>query len=229
ALENALTQPPGRVYAGSFTGDSVNPYLDLTKLTATTVPTPLPTGTAPLTPILITDRSQGANFFDPNYTSPYVQNLTLSGTREINQNVIADVRYIGTLARRLFNSVNLNSANFLYNGLGTEFDKIRAGGESALLDKMMNGVNICTTGCTAGVQYGAIGTTVNGVPQTAALQMRSSATFNTNLANGSWAAVAGSLNTLNYTQSGCPANGTAGNCGLPVVNTSVIRGSVMRL
>jgi len=50
---------------------------------------------------------------------------------------------------------------------------------------MLNGINICTTGCAAGVQYGAIGSTVNGVPQTAALQMRQSSTFNQNLANGS--------------------------------------------
>jgi len=228
ALENALTQPPGRVYAGSYTGDSTNPYLDLTKLTPATVPTPLPAGTAPLTPIQITDRSQGGNFFDPNYTSPYIQNLTLSVTRSVRSNLTVDFRYIGTLARRLYNTVNLNSANFLYNGLGAEFDKIRAGGESALLDKMMNGINICTTGCTTGVQYGAVGTTVGGVAQTAALQLRSNPTFTTNLANGNWSAVAGSLNTLDYTQSGCPGAGAAGNCGLPAVNTSVVRGAVMR-
>jgi hypothetical protein len=242
ALENALTQPPGRVYAGIYTGDTSNPYLDLTKITASTVPTPLPPGTAPLTPIPITDRSQGANFFDPNYTSPYVQNLTLSVTRNIDQNVILDVRYIGTLARRLYNTVNLNSPNFLYNGLGAELDKIRAGGESDLLNKMMNGVNICTTGCTAGVSYGAIGTTVAGVQQTAAYQLRSSGTFQSSLANGYWGsaplgstAVATLINTLDYTKaSNCstltdPAARTAGNCNLPDVNNSVVRGAVMRL
>jgi hypothetical protein len=94
---------------------------------------------------------------------------------------------------------------------------------------MMNGVNICVTGCTAGVTYGAIGTPVNGVLQTAALQLRSNATFNTNLALGNWSAVAGSLNTLDYTQSNCPAAGAAGNCGLPAINTSVVRGAVMRV
>src|SRR5207253_333166 len=106
--------------------------------------------------------------------------------------------------------------------------KIRAGGESTLLDKMMNGVNICAVGCTGGVTYGAIGSTVSGVLQTAALQMRSNSTFNTNLAQGNWAGVAGSLNTLDYTQVGCPAAGAAGNCGLPSVNNSTVRGSVLR-
>src|SRR5205085_1566504 len=151
------------------TGTSSAPYLDLSNLSsAGVVPTPLPAGVAPMTAIPITDRSQSNTFFDPNYTSPYVQNLTLSLTRSVNRNLSVDVRYIGTLARRLYNTVNLNSPNFLYNGLGTELDKIRIGGESALLDKMMNGVNICTSGCTGGVTYGAIGTTVGGVPQTAA-------------------------------------------------------------
>src|SRR5262249_37410684 len=181
-------------------------------------------------------RTQTANFFDPNYTSPYVQNLTLSVTRSIRQNVTLDVRYIGTLGRRLYSSINLNSPNFLYNGLGVELDKVRAGGESALLDRMMNGVNICATGCNAGQTYGAIGTTVDGVVQTAAYQMRSNATFQNSLANGYWgnapagsAAVATLINNLDYVKVGCPAAGAAGNCNLPDVNNSVVRGAVMRL
>jgi hypothetical protein len=231
-LENALSQPPGRVYAGIYSGTATQPYLDLTKVTAQTVPTALPAGVTPMKAIPVTDRTQQAWFFDPNYSSPYIQNLTLSVTRSINQNVTLDVRYIGTLGRRLYSSINLNSPNFLYNGLGAEFDKIRAGGESALLDKMMNGVNLCAvaSACIGGQTYGAIGTTVNTVPQTAAYQLRSSNTFRTNLAMGNWSGVATSLNTLNYTQVGCDAGGgAAGNCGLPPVDPSVTRGSVMRL
>jgi hypothetical protein len=93
---------------------------------------------------------------------------------------------------------------------------------------MLNGVNICATGCAAGVQYGAVGSTVNGVLQTAALQMRQSSTFNNNLANANFSAVATSLATLNYVKVGCPAAGVNGNCNLPDVNTSVVRGSVLR-
>jgi hypothetical protein len=92
---------------------------------------------------------------------------------------------------------------------------------------MMNGVNICTTTCATGVSYGPIGTTLNGVPQTAAQQIRSSSTFNQNLANGNYSAVATSLATLNYVKSGCPAS-TTGTCNLPDVNTSLIRGTVLR-
>jgi hypothetical protein len=154
ALETALTFPPGRIYQGSATGSSSAPYLDLSNLSAAVLPTPLPAGTAPMTPIAITDRSQTISFFDPNYTSPSIQNLTLSVTHSLRPNVTVDVRYIGTLARKLYTSINLNSNNFLYNGLATEFDRIRQGGESPLLDQMLRGVNICVNVCSG--TFGAI-------------------------------------------------------------------------
>jgi Carboxypeptidase regulatory-like domain len=239
-LEVPLTFPPGRVYNGSYTGDSTNPYLDLTSVSKPGVlPTPLPPGVAPMTPIPITDRSQTINIFDNDYVAPYVQNLTLSVTRNVRNNLTLDVRYIGTLARKQFTSINLNSSNFLYNGLLDEFVKVRTGAESAVLDNMLRGVNICASGCAAGVQYGPIGSTVGGVLQTAALQMRQSSTFNQNLANGllggtaavGFGGVAYSLATLNYVKAGCTSNppSTTGNCNLPDVNTSVVRGSVLRV
>ena len=234
-LEVPLTFPPGRVYNGSYTGDSTNTYLDLTKLSVPgVVPTPLPAGVAPMTPIPITDRSQSISIFDSNYVAPYVQNMTLSVTHSVRNNLTVDVRYIGTLSRKQFTSINLNSANFLYNGLLDEFNKVRTGGESAVLDTMLNGVNICASGCAANVPYGPIGSTVNGVLQTAALQMRQSSTFNQNLANGAFGGtaaaggVAYSLATLNYVKVGCPTS-TTGNCNLPDVNTSTVKGSVLRV
>ena len=50
-----------------------------------------------------------------------------------------------------------------------------------------------------------------------------------NLANGNYAAVATSLNTLDYFKVGCPGAGAAGNCNLPDINTSVVRGAVLRV
>ncbi|HEY2382036.1 MAG TPA: TonB-dependent receptor [Terriglobia bacterium] len=230
-IEGPIDSPPGRVYSGTATqtlaGDQ---YLDLTKLNQPGV-VPPPATISPLAAIPVTDRSQTISFFDPNFTSPYVQNLTLAVTRSINQHMTIDVRYVGTLARKLYNGagINLNSPNFLYNGLLPEFNSIRAGGESPLLNSLLNGVNICTTGCTG--TFGAIGTTVNGVPQTAAMQMRASSTFSTNLAAGNYGGaggVASALATLDYIQSGCPAAGAAGNCGLPAISTSTIRGAALR-
>jgi hypothetical protein len=229
-LEAPLTYPPGRIYDASYTGDTVNRYLDLTTVSAPGVlPAPLPAGVAPMTPIPITDRSQTISVIDSQYVSPYVQNMTLSVTRAVRNNLTVDFRYVGTLVRKNYSNINLNSANFLYNGLLDELNKVRTGGESAMLDSMLNGVNICASGCTAGVQFGAIGSTVNGVRQTAAQQMRASSTFNSNLANANYSAIASSLATLNYVQVGCPAAGANGNCGLPPVNTSVVRGAALRV
>src|SRR6185503_4400571 len=101
----------------------------------------------------------------------------------------ADVRYVGTLERKGFSSTNINTNNWLYNGLLDALNRVRTGTEItkasgdplSLLDRMFKGINLCTStavpaagACTAGQAYGAIGTTVNGVYQSAAYQMRSS-------------------------------------------------------
>ena len=228
-LEVPLTYPPGRIYDASYSGDTVNRYLDFSTLSSAVLPAPLPGGVMPMSPIPITDRSQNISVIDSQYVSPYVQNLTLSATRSVRNNLTVDFRYVGTLVRNNYTTVNLNSPNFLYNGLLDEFNKIRTGGDSPMLDTMLNGINICATGCTSGVQFGAIGTTVGGVPQTAALQMRASSSFNQNLANANYVNVANNLARLNYFKVGCPGRGADGNCDLPDVNTSVVRGSVLRV
>jgi hypothetical protein len=224
-LEGPLSNPPGKTYPGIYTGTSSDLYLDLTRLTGN-VPTPVPV--APMAPIPITDRNTVITFFDPNYTSPYTQNLTLSVTRAMRSNVTLDVRYIGTLSKKNYTNVNLNSPNFLYNGLIAELDRVRTGGESALLNQIFNGINLCATGCAAlpaGQAYGPVGTTTgtgsNAIAQTAAFQMRSSPNFQANLANGNYSAVATTLNTLNYVKT------ATANANLPDVPATV-RGSILR-
>jgi hypothetical protein len=73
---------------------------------------------------------------------------------------------------------------------------------------MMKGLNIAGSGCqtTQGtaVTCGAIGQVAGGVLQTAGMHMRASTTFNTNLANGNYNGVAGSLNTLVINQTNNP-------------------------
>jgi hypothetical protein len=119
--------------------------------------------------------------------TPYTQNLTLSVTRSLSKSVTLDLRYVGTLSRKQWNPVfNINIPNFLYNGLAGAFDAARAGGESALLDQIFNGINLGA---------GTVGS--GGITGAAAL--RADSRFNTNLANGNYSAVAATLNTLNYT------------------------------
>ena len=200
---------PGTSDQTPFAGNSVNPYLDLTKLTSV-VPTPLPAGIAPMLPIPITARTAQIYNPDPSIATPYAQNLTLSVTRAVRSNVTVDVRYVGTLARKQWNpQININVPNFLYNGLKEAFDAARAGGESPLLDQIFNGINLGA---------GRVGT--NGFTGAAAL--RADTRFNSNLANGNYLGMATTLNTLNYVNTP-----QIPNPALPAVPAGV-NGSVLR-
>src|SRR5438093_4710939 len=157
-ISTPLSNPPGSSYQATINGGPGElEYLDLTDL-ARIVPVPVPA--KPMEPIPVTARDTGLAAFDSNYVTPYVHNLTLAVTRNIGQKMVADVRYIGTLSKKLYGTMDLNSPNFLYNGLKEAFDAARAGGESALLDQMFRGVNI------AGAGFGPVGTVFNGVLQT---------------------------------------------------------------
>ena len=187
------SNPPGSNYIPQYQGLNVatgvqKPYLNFQDA-LNIVPIP-PLVTNPLQTVPLTDRAQVVVAFDPSYQNPYTQNLTLSLTRSLRKNMVLDVRYVGTMQVKGFRDLNINLPNFLYNGLKEAFDSVRAGGESALLDAMFQGLNI------AGAGFGPVGTVRNGVPQTASLHMRNSTTFNTNLANGNYQALASSLNTL---------------------------------
>jgi hypothetical protein len=202
---------PGSTYNANYTGDSTNPYLNLTKLNSVI---PLPVLTKPMQAIPLTARDQSLYVPDPALVIPYAQNLTLAVTRSVGSNFTLDFRYVGTLAKKQRSATNnINISNFLYNGLKEAFDAVRSGGESPLLNQMFNGINI------AGNGFGPVGSVFNGVQQTAGLHMRSSTVFNTNLANGNYQSLANSLNTLNYTG--------ASNPGLPPVPAGV-NGAVMR-
>jgi hypothetical protein len=212
-FNSTFANPPGSSYDATISQGPGLEYLDMTKLSSL-VPVPVPT--SPMQPILVTDRSVGLSAMDPNLTTPYVQNLTLNLTRNVGRKLTLDGRYIGTLSRKLFGSINLNAPNFLFNGLKEAFDAARAGGESPLLDQMFNGINL-----VGGAGTGPVGTTVNGVLQTGAGQLRAATASNlrNNLANGNYVALATSLYTLNYAASNNP--------GLPVIPTGV-QGAVLR-
>jgi hypothetical protein len=166
----------------------------------------------------VTTRSQQIYVPDPGINTPYAQNLTLSVTRSIRSNLTVDLRYIGTLARKQWNPVvNINQPNFLYNGLKDAFDAARAGNDSSpalqVLENMFKGINV------AGSGFGPVGSTFNGVPQTAGMHLRASTALRGNLANGNYSGLAATLNTLNYV--------TSSNPSLPVIPAGVV-GAVLR-
>jgi hypothetical protein len=212
----------GTSYRNVYVGDSATPYLDIAHLSSYT-PVPVPANAIPLAPIPITQRTQGYTVFDQNLVSPYVQNLTLALVRNIGSNITVDVRYVGTLTRKNLGTLNINSVNFLNNGLLEAFNAARNGQQSAFLDKLFNGVNLQGMGAC-----GAVGTTCNGVLQTGADQLRNStmtnsayATFQSLLANGNYSGLAGALGVANYNRS------YPGNTGLPALVTGV-NGTLLR-
>jgi len=147
----------------------------------------VPGGTLP-----IYARSATVYAYGADYATPYTENFTLSVTNNVRRNMTVDIRYIGTQSKKQDADINLNLANVynnpeLYNAL----DQARQGGNPLLLTQMLAGLNL-----NSGVSgYGTIGTVVNGVYQTGAMHLRRSSTFNTNLINGNYLAIANSLAT----------------------------------
>jgi hypothetical protein len=230
-IAGALSSTPGNSLSAGFNQQNV--YLDLTNLNTAI---PLPQSVQPLQAPSTRTRTATSTLqaFDPNYTSPYVQNLTLSVTRSVNRNITVDLRYIGTLSRKTYTTLNLNQNNFLYNGLLGDLDRVRTGTEItknagdplSVLDQMFAGINLCNptaalpNGSCASA-FGPVGQTFNGVYQTAANQLRSSSTFQTNLANASYNAIAGTLRDFNYSNGGS-------NALLPAIPTGEV-GAAIRL
>lgn len=223
-LDTAIGNPPGSSNTATYIIPANDPYLSLEKVVANPSITPVtplfvPSGD---TVIPFSDRASLMNAFDPNFVTPYIQNLTLSVTRTLTSKLTLDLRYIGTLSRKLPGNMDLNSVNFKYNGLKDAFDKIRRGDDSpGILDQMFKGLNIAGSGCD-GVAFSATcgpvgGPPVNGVAQTAGAHMRASSTFNGNLANGNYVTLAQNLNTL--------TNAGATNGGNPSLSGSVLRNS----
>jgi len=186
AWDASATQP-GTQWRDTFSGDSQKlPYMDLATLSSM-----IPTSKwwdGSVKPLAIRPlngkQDADASVWDPNVRSPYIQSLTMAITRQVGSSLTVDVRYIGTLSRKQMGTVNLNTNNWLKNGLKEAFDTARAGGESALLDQLL--------------PSGSLGY----VQGSGATQLRTSAGpygTSTSLAQGNYNAVASVLATTNGT------------------------------
>src|SRR5207244_660512 len=111
--------------------------------------------------------------------APYVQNFTLSVTRDISRKVSLDVRYIGTKGLKLNGNYNLNQPDVFYNP--TLFDAIertRKGEDVALFDQMFLGLNLNpgVRGCDSTSPTALCGP-VDGRSQRGSAHLRQSSTF----------------------------------------------------
>ncbi len=135
---NVAGSQPGLVYPHAYGGDSISKrYLDLSMLQEL-VPTSrfFDGSVVPLATRPITDGTQNAAVYDPNVRTPYIQSLTMALTRQIGSSLTVDVRYIGTLSRKQMGVIDINTNNWLKNGLKEALDEARAGGNPALLNQL---------------------------------------------------------------------------------------------
>jgi hypothetical protein len=176
---NIAASQPGLIYPHTYGGDSTHPYLDLAHMQDYTPTSRFWDGSVePLATRPLTDGTQTAAVYDPNVRSPYIQSLTLALTRQIGSSLTVDVRYIGTLSRKQIGTINLNTNNWVNNGLKEAFDAARAGGESALLDQLMPAFSFWFAG-------------------SGAAQLRTHYLTSTSLAVGDYNAIASTLATTN--------------------------------
>src|SRR5207249_260688 len=120
-ISGIIQNPPGSAVTGTFNGPSGGLYFNMKDVTGG-LGVPVEPSALPVLPIPVTDRATNLTVFAPNYTTPYIQNLTLSLTHTINRTFSLDVRYIGTLSRKLTNSFNLNQPDIFQNGLFEAFE-----------------------------------------------------------------------------------------------------------
>ena len=199
------------VYNGSgFDGG----YMDLTMADEIltnlfVVPTHLvPPAANPTIPIY--QREQSITVYDPNLRTPYIQRITLALVRNIGSNMTLEVKYVGNLSRKNIQGTNVNSANFINNGLFDAFEAARRGENPEILDQMLWGTTIVSylpavgSGSTGGQQLRASGSTAG------------------NLANGNFAGLAGTLGSLNYNRN------YAANAYLPEI-PNYTNGAILRL
>jgi len=222
-IDNFILSNPGFQNVPSIQNPPDGSYFDLRNLPSVV---PVPPSALPMQPIAVQKQNQNAAAFDSNYATPYVQNFTLSVTRDIRRNLNVDIRYIATRGLKLYGaggagSFDLNSPNVFYNpALFDALERTRRGEDVLLFDQMLLGLNIDqnVVGCNP-AQPTAPCAAVNGTTQRGSAHLRLNSTFRTALANGDFATVATALNTYNGT-------GTAG-IGL-VTGAGGERGTVLR-
>jgi Carboxypeptidase regulatory-like domain/TonB dependent receptor len=157
-------------------------YLDLSR-----VGLPLTPLGNPLDIVGLTDRSQTVRAFDTNLRTPYVQNWNVTLQRELFKNFTLDFRYVGNKGTKLIRGTNINEVNIFETGILEAYKAVQAGGESALLDRIFNGLDM-----GSGI--------INGTTVRAGASLRSNPNTRAFFANNNVGGFANYLNTTsNFT------------------------------
>lgn len=195
---------------GAFPGQTLIPanpvstFLTTSQLASSGI-VPVPTnGVLPFAAIPATAHSNTTVYgYDDNLRTPYIQSYNVTIQKQLTSTFTLDVNFIGNKGSRLFVNQQLDDDNIFENGFLTAFNQVRAGGDSPLIDQMLNGITIAGVG------------TINNTSLTGSQALRNYASTNQFLANGSVGALANFLNTTTVgtgqaggllTHAGLPAN-----------------------
>lgn len=74
---------------------------------------------------------------DPDWIVPRTQQWGFSFQREVGWNTVFEVNYIGNKGEHLFGAYNINQAEIRNNGFVDAFKTVKAGGQSALINQLM--------------------------------------------------------------------------------------------
>jgi len=181
----------------------------LTTLSNLQLPIPFPAGTPTSAPFPLQPTTRNLSISTYNYTNPYTQNWNLEIQREVAKNTTVEVRYVGTKGSKLLGNEDINALAYYKRdnaqAMFSAFDAARAGGESPLLNALLNGVTL-TGGCGP----------VNGSTCTGAMALRAATGTRANLANGSYGALLNSINgTLQYSGGPTDAGSVLRHAGFP--------------
>jgi hypothetical protein len=190
---SSLANEAGTAYTQYYRGTTSDTYLSVANL-ADHIPANkfMDPSIIPLDTLKIKNHGVTYTAYDPNIRTPYTQSINMSITRTIKNNITIDIRYIGTLARKSVGDININTPNFINNGLIDALNAARRGENPALLDQMFKGFSFAQL---ANVNNNMTAVGRPGGP-TGADVVRGK--WGTNLANGDFAAIATNIANLNY-------------------------------
>jgi hypothetical protein len=150
------------------------------RLTGTTIPILDPSGVAD--PAAMRQPAAfgttGVTVMDPNWKPAKTQMWSFSIQHELPWKMVGEVNYIGHHATRLLADNDADQVDVLTNGFVNDFNVVKAGGESAFLNKMLANFPLLKAG------------------QTGSAYVR--ANYASNLSNGDVALLAASMSALSY-------------------------------
>jgi hypothetical protein len=155
-------------------------------LNLTNVVLPLTPSSSPLATFPVTDRTQIGHAMDTNMRNAYIENWNVGLQAGLTAGTTLRVSYVGSKGTRLMLGTDINETNIFENGISDAFRATQAGGNSSLMNRLFQGLNVPGVGV------------VDGLSITGSDAVRRNTTLNAFLAANDVGGFANFLNTNNF-------------------------------